>query len=84
MILPMASVAIKGDCLLSALHTGFQKMEELGANRKALIFTESTRTQLYLKQLLEENGYMGKIVPSMVPTMMKLPGRYIRHGKSGI
>lgn len=37
-------------------------MEELGANRKALIFTESTRTQLYLKQLLEENGYMGKIV----------------------
>ena len=52
----------KGDCLLSALHTGFQKMEELGANRKALIFTESTRTQLYLKQLLEENGYMGKIV----------------------
>ena len=52
----------KGDCLLSALHTGFQKMEELGANRKALIFTESTRTQLYLKQLLEENSYMGKIV----------------------
>lgn len=27
----------KGDCLLSALHTGFQKMEELGANRKAFI-----------------------------------------------
>ena len=52
----------KGDCLLSALHTGFQKMEQLGANRKALIFTESTRTQLYLKQLLEENGYQGKIV----------------------
>ena len=52
----------KGDCLLSALHTGFRKMEQLGANRKALIFTESTRTQLYLKQLLEENGYEGKIV----------------------
>ena len=52
----------KGDCLLSALHTGFQKMEQLGANRKALIFTESTRTQLYLKQLLEDNGYQGKIV----------------------
>ena len=52
----------KGDCLLSALHTGFQKMEQLGANRKALIFTESTRTQTYLKQLLEENGYAGKIV----------------------
>ena len=51
----------KGDCLLSALHTGFQKMEQLGAQRKALIFTESTRTQLYLKQLLEENGYAGKI-----------------------
>lgn len=52
----------KGDCLLSALHTGFQKMEQLGANRKALVFTESTRTQLYLKQLLEANGYQGKIV----------------------
>lgn len=52
----------KGDCLLSALHTGFQKMEQLGAHRKALIFTESTRTQTYLKQLLEENGYAGKIV----------------------
>ena len=52
----------KGDCLLSALHTGFRKMEQLRANRKALIFTESTRTQLYLKQLLEENGYQGKIV----------------------
>ncbi len=52
----------KGDCLLSALHTGFQKMAQLGANRKALIFTESTRTQQYLKQLLEENGYQGKIV----------------------
>lgn len=52
----------KGDCLLSALHTGFQKMAQLGANRKALIFTESTRTQQYLKQLLEKNGYQGKIV----------------------
>lgn len=52
----------KGDCLLSALHTGFQKMAQLGANRKALIFTESTRTQQYLKQLLKENGYKGKIV----------------------
>ena len=52
----------KGDCLLSALHTGFEKLQQLGANRKALIFTESTRTQQYLKQLLEENGYKGKIV----------------------
>lgn len=52
----------KGECLLQALQIGFEKMKELGANRKALIFTESRRTQEYLFQLLEDNGYKGKIV----------------------
>ena len=52
----------KGECLLQALKIGFDKMQELGANRKALIFTESRRTQEYLFQLLEDNGYKGKIV----------------------
>lgn len=52
----------KGECLLQALQIGFDKMQELGANRKALIFTESRRTQEYLFQLLEDNGYKGKIV----------------------
>lgn len=52
----------KGECLLQALKIGFDKMQQLGANRKALIFTESRRTQEYLFQLLEDNGYKGKIV----------------------
>ena len=52
----------KGECLLQALQIGFEKMKDLGANRKALIFTESRRTQEYLFQLLEDNGYKGKIV----------------------
>ncbi len=52
----------KGDALLLALKSAFKKAEELGAPRKALIFTESRRTQLYLLQLLEQNGYAGTIV----------------------
>lgn len=52
----------KGECLLKALKVGFKKMTELGAQRKALIFTESRRTQEYLYQLLEANGYEGQIV----------------------
>ena len=52
----------KGDALLIALKIAFAKAHELGAPRKALIFTESRRTQLYLLQLLEENGYGGQIV----------------------
>ena len=52
----------KGECLLKALEVGFKKMAELGANRKALIFTESRRTQEYLFELLEANDYKGQIV----------------------
>lgn len=55
-------VDTKSKVLLKALEIGFRKMEELGARRKALIFTESRRTQEYLKQFLEANGYKGKIV----------------------
>lgn len=52
----------KGACLLKSLELGFKHMEDMKAPRKALIFTESRRTQAYLYQLLEENGYEGKIV----------------------
>lgn len=50
----------KGDCLLKALELGFEDMRKKKASQKALIFTESTRTQKYIQQLLEENGYEGK------------------------
>ena len=52
----------KGKALLIALANGFAKLRELGANDKAVIFTESRRTQLYLKEMLEHNGYSGKVV----------------------
>lgn len=52
----------KGEALLTALRKGFEKAAELGSPQKALVFTESRRTQLYLLQLLEANGYAGKIV----------------------
>ena len=47
----------KGSALLLALDEGFNKMRELGANEKAVIFTESRRTQRYLKEMLVEQGY---------------------------
>ena len=52
----------KAKALVEALGLAFQKMSELGANRKALIFTESCRTQEYLKDYLNAHGYGGKIV----------------------
>lgn len=50
----------KGNKLLAALKEGFEKMQ-MGAAQKAIIFTESTRTQNYLYQLLDQE-YPGKIV----------------------
>lgn len=52
----------KGDALLVALKAGFERAAKLGAPRKALIFTESRRTQSYLKDLLAKDGYGGQIV----------------------
>ena len=48
--------------LLSALEIGFEQMATTGAQRKALIFTESRRTQAYLIEYLEANGYAGQVV----------------------
>ena len=52
----------KGDALLIALKKGFEMTAQLGAKKKAIIFTESTVTQSYLLSLLSDNGYHGKIV----------------------
>jgi len=52
----------KGKVLIQALKMGFKKAQELGAQRKALVFTESRRTQEYLYRLLSESEYAGKIV----------------------
>jgi ERCC4-related helicase len=52
----------KAQALLKALAAGFGKMAELRAPRKAIIFTESKRTQEYLHRFLSANGYAGKLV----------------------
>jgi superfamily II DNA/RNA helicase len=52
----------KGDALIPALHEAFQQAEAVGAARKALVFTESRRTQQYLFDLLSANGYSGELV----------------------
>lgn len=52
----------KGEVLLTALKKGFVAATEKGAEKKAIIFTESRRTQEYLRELLEKTEYAGKIV----------------------
>jgi adenine-specific DNA-methyltransferase len=51
----------KGTALLESLKTAFEKAAELGAAPKAVVFTESQRTQAYLFQLLERSGYEGRV-----------------------
>ncbi len=55
-------VDTKSQTLLSALEIGFKQMATTGAARKALIFTESRRTQEYLKAFLDSHGYRGNVV----------------------
>jgi adenine-specific DNA-methyltransferase len=52
----------KGKALLKALGTAFQKAEDLGAAQKAIIFTESRKTQSYLLRLLGKSPYAEGIV----------------------
>lgn len=55
-------VDTKSKALLTALEVGFRKMAEMEAPRKAVIFTESRRTQDWLFSHLESNGYAGEVV----------------------
>ena len=52
----------KATALLIALSKGFEQMARMGAPKKVIIFTESRRTQEYLENFLNENGYNDKIV----------------------
>ncbi|MCK6424024.1 MAG: DEAD/DEAH box helicase [Burkholderiaceae bacterium] len=52
----------KGRALLTALDKAFAELARLGAARKAIIFTESKRTQAYLLTLLEGTAYGDGIV----------------------
>lgn len=55
-------VDTKARALLTALQVGFDRMMEMGAAQKAVVFTESRRTQQYLKAFLEANGYAGRTI----------------------
>jgi len=53
----------KGGELLTALKKGFTELKRLGANKKALIFTENRETQKYIYKLLNEKSeYKGKVL----------------------
>ena len=52
----------KGEALLTALDRAFAELDRLGAARKAIIFTESKRTQEYLLNLLADTSYGDGIV----------------------
>jgi len=62
MLAESITVNAKGNALLEALRSGFSKLEDLGAAQKAVIFTESRRTQEYLVNLLNDNGYSGRFL----------------------
>ncbi len=52
----------KGTALLQALKVAFKKLEELGAAKKAIVFTESRRTQDYLLKLLADTEFGAGVV----------------------
>jgi SNF2 family DNA or RNA helicase len=51
----------KGSAMINALPQALDQIEGKGGRRKAVIFTESVRTQRYLAELLEQNGYAGEV-----------------------
>ena len=56
------AINAKGEALIPALDTAFERANKLGGERKAVIFTESRRTQNYLFDLLSRKGYEGELV----------------------
>jgi len=52
----------KGEVLMTALQKGLEQAAVKGGKRKALIFTESTRTQEYLRSILADTEFGGKVV----------------------
>lgn len=52
----------KGKALLTALEVAFAKAAELGGVQKAIIFTESRRTQSYLQRVLSDSPFAEGVV----------------------
>jgi superfamily II DNA or RNA helicase len=56
------STNAKGKALLDSLPGVLDEIAGKGGQRKAVIFTESVRTQGYLRDLLEDHGFAGQTV----------------------
>ena len=52
----------KGEALVKALHIAMAKAKDLGAEEKAIVFTESRKTQNYLLRILGETPWKDRIV----------------------
>ncbi|PLW00827.1 DNA helicase [Corynebacterium ulcerans] len=52
----------KSIALIESLEKGFEKLQEVGAPQKAIIFTDSTKTQEYIARTLDEAGWGEKLV----------------------
>jgi len=52
----------KGEALVQKLPMVLDEIEQKGGKRKAVIFTESVRTQRYLERLLSAHGHEGSLV----------------------
>lgn len=52
----------KGEVLLKALKRGLAQARTAGGGEKAIIFTESVRTQEYLRSLLEQTEFAGRLI----------------------
>ncbi|HSQ41094.1 MAG TPA: SNF2-related protein [Fibrobacteraceae bacterium] len=55
-------VNAKGQALVQALEIAFHRAQELGGSEKAVIFTESRKTQSYLQRILAETRWKDKVV----------------------
>jgi superfamily II DNA/RNA helicase len=66
----------KGKALLTALDRAFAELERLGAAKKAIIFTESRRTQDYLLSLLADTPTATASCCSTAPTAMRRQAIY--------
>lgn len=73
----------KSKALLGALEKAFDRLDDVGAKPKALIFTESRKTQAFLASYLEANGYAGKVVmfngANSHPTAKQAYERYVKN-----
>ncbi len=56
------TASAKSETLVQHLPSLLDTIESKGGKRKAVIFTESVRTQTYLAELLSERGFAGDIV----------------------